>query len=238
MWCSWYCLRLPVFCRAQRLQRYAIYPHHSFTFSEVSSFFGAWFGRTCQKSPKFFSFGCSSSCRVPLAPGFAKFSYISLFRPWICSWDLLHDSERSARGSWKSFSSTRFMDSSGRFLLFWFFPDHLLGRRHNPAVEILLGVVWACKALLWLRTKHHTLQAKKVLNLLPAGERHALIHGCELQHAWSLPFLDSLVSKQQVLVNNFSADFGLYHWFSSSWRYVGIGKLWRQNHDKQGGLTS
>ena len=122
------------------------------------------------------------------------------------------------------------LDSSGRFLLFWFFPDHLLGRRHNPAVEILLGVVWACKALLWLRTKHHTLQAKKVLNLLPAGERHALIHGCELQHAWSLPFLDSLVSKQQVLVNIFSADFGLYHWFSSSWRYVGIGKLWRQNH--------
>ena len=42
------------------------------------------------------------------------------------------------------------LDSSGRFLLFWFFPDHLLGRRHNPAVEIVLAVVWACKALLWL----------------------------------------------------------------------------------------
>ena len=129
------------------------------------------------------------------------------------------------------------LDSSGRFLLFWFFPDHLLGRRHNPAVEIVLAVVWACKALLWLRTKHHTQQAKKVLHLLPAGKRHALTHGCELQHAWSLPFLESLVSKQQLLVNNCSADFGLYHWFSSSWRYVGIGKLWRPNHDKQGGLT-
>jgi hypothetical protein len=64
-----------------------------------------------------------------------------------------------------------------------------------------------------------------------------MTHGCELQHAWSLPFLESLVSKQQLLVNNCSADFGLYHWFSSSWRYVGIGKLWRPNHDKQGGLT-
>ena len=76
-----------------------------------------------------------------------------------------------------------------------------------------------------------------MLHLLPAGERRALTHGCELQHAWSLPFLESLVSKQQLLVNNCSADFGLYHWFSSSWRYVGIGKLWRPNHDKQGGLT-
>ena len=101
----------------------------------------------------------------------------------------------------------------------------------------MLADVWACKALLWLRTTQRTLQAKKALNLQPAGEGHALINGCELQHAWSLPFLESLVSKQQVLGNNLSADFGLYHWFFPSWRSVGIGKLWRQNHDKQGGLT-
>ena len=128
------------------------------------------------------------------------------------------------------------LDSSGRFLLFWFFPDHLLGRRHNPAVEIVLAVVWACKALLWL--PHAA--SKKSLTLVTCWRktcRHALTHGCELQHAWSLLFLESLVSKQQLLVNNCSADFGLYHWFSSSWRYVGIGKLWRPNHDKQGGLT-
>lgn len=129
------------------------------------------------------------------------------------------------------------LDSSGKFLLLWFFPNSLLGRRHNPAVEIVLGVIWACKALLWLRTKQYTPQAKKVLNLLPAGERYALTHGCELQHAWSLPFLESLVNKQRLLVNSFSTDFGLYQWFSSSWRYVGIGKLQRQSHDRQGGLT-
>ena len=101
-----------VWC-AQRLQRYAIYPHHFFILFEVSSFHGASLGRTCQKTRRSFSFGRSSSCCVPSAPGFAKFTCISLFRPWFCSWYLLHDFGRSARRSRKSFASTRFMAKTG-----------------------------------------------------------------------------------------------------------------------------
>ena len=68
---------------------------------------------TEKKTRRSFSFGLSSSCCVPFAPGFAKFTYISLFRPWFCSWCLLHAFGRSACRSRKSFASTRSMAKTG-----------------------------------------------------------------------------------------------------------------------------
>ena len=61
--------------------------------------------------------------------------------------------------------------------------DTILQLKIVPAVCLGLQGAFVAEKPSTTRSKQ-----KKVLHLLPAGKRHALTHGCELQHAWSLAF--------------------------------------------------
>ena len=122
-------------------------------------------------------------------------------------------------------------------LIFWCFPDSHLGHRTCSHLEILFAVVFASKGLLWIRARHWTDQAKRVLRMLHPAESHVLSYGCGSDSGTNLAFLQKLADRQRLLIDGPPVLFGLYQWWSDSWRYVGIGKHQRKMHQNQGSLS-
>ena len=113
--------------------------------------------------------------------------------------------------------------------MIWFFPDSHLGHRTCPSLEILVAVVFAASGLLWLRGHHWKDQARRVLKLIPENERMPLKHGSWQDYQYE-SCLAATVDRQRLLIEGFPVFYGIYQWWSESWRYVGVGKLQRDMH--------
>ena len=119
----------------------------------------------------------------------------------------------------------------------WFFPDRLLGHRTCAPLEIVLAVVFASRGLVFLRSQSWTQQTKRICRLLGPGEADVLLHGCPSGDEAKASLLNEVVNRQRLLIEGPPVLYGLYQWWSECWRYVGIGKLQRQSHVEQGGLS-
>ena len=122
-------------------------------------------------------------------------------------------------------------------LILWFFPDSHISHRTCAHLEVLMAVVFASRAILWLRTHHWTEQAKRVLRVLPPEECTVLKFGIGSNVETNTSCLQRIVDRQRHLIDGPPLVFGLYQWWSVSWRYVGIGKHQRKMHPSQGGLS-
>lgn len=122
-------------------------------------------------------------------------------------------------------------------LILWFFPDSHISHRTCAHLEVLMAVVFASRAILWLRTHHWTEQAKRVLRVLPPEECTVLKFGIGSNVETNTSCLQRIVDRQRHLIDGPPLVFGLYQWWSVSWRYVGIGKHQRKMHPNQGGLS-
>ena len=74
----------------------------------------------------------------------------------------------------KLWNRLRFMNL---ILVRWFFPSSHKSHRTCAPLEIVLATVVSAKSLIWLRTRHWTVQAQRVLRFLPPLARAALEWG-------------------------------------------------------------
>lgn len=120
------------------------------------------------------------------------------------------------------------------FLIWWFLPDERLSIRTCPFLEILLAVCMSGKALAWLSANSKTRHGRAILRVLPQQEAEAVLLSCSMKSsAWN-----QLVNKQRFLCDTCEAGlFGLYQFFSDSWRYVGMGSWNRPSAPGQPGLV-
>jgi len=124
-------------------------------------------------------------------------------------------------------------------LLQWFFPPTYKSFRTCPALESLLGCLFAARSLIWLRTRWWTPQARNILRFFAPLLQLAISHGFQNSPLREEAFCH-LVNMQKLLINGFSAingGFGLYQWWTDSTRYTGIGQLQRPRFPCQGGLS-
>ena len=121
-------------------------------------------------------------------------------------------------------------------LILWFFPDSHVSHLTCAHLEVLMAVVFASRAILWLRADHWTEEAKRVLRVLPPEECTVLKFGIGSNVGTNASCLQRLVDRQRYLIDGPPLVFGLCEWWSVSWRYVGIGKHQRKMHPNQGGL--
>ena len=124
-------------------------------------------------------------------------------------------------------------------LLQWFFPPTYKSFRTCPALESLLGCLFAARSLIWLRTRWWTPQARNILRFFAPLLQLAIGHGFQNSPLREEAFCH-LVNMQKLLINGFSAingGFGLYQWWTDSTRYTGIGQLQRPRFPCQGGLS-
>ena len=115
----------------------------------------------------------------------------------------------------------------------WLLPASYKSHRSSPCLESCLAVMFAAKSYIWLRTHCWTQQAKRILSLLDPDVRCCLENGPRHMRApWK-----KLADLQASLLKGTSDKFGVYQWWSSSWRYTGFGQSSRKTLPHQGGLS-
>ena len=134
----------------------------------------------------------------------------------------------------KLWNRLRFMNL---ILVRWFFPSSHKSHRTCAPLEIVLATVVSAKSLIWLRTRHWTVQAQRVLRFLPPLARAALEWG-GLPHSPSrAAALAYVIRMQKNFIDGCPDLFGLYQWWTEDTRYTGIGHLQRPSLPSQGGLS-
>ena len=128
----------------------------------------------------------------------------------------------------------RFMN---QILLRWFFPPTHKSHRTCAPLEVVLATVVSAKSLIWLRTRHWTSQAQRVLRFLPPLARAALEWGGLPHTPPRAEALAYVIRMQKNFIDGCPDLFGLYQWWTENTRYTGIGQLQRPSLANQGGLS-
>ena len=104
----------------------------------------------------FFTYNVERSSTAECSPTYWWKTFCSLY-PWCV--ECLSGQEKSAEWFVAKVAVHRWIVD------FWFFPDSHISHRTCAHLEVLMAVVFASRAILWLRTHHWTEQAKRVLRL-------------------------------------------------------------------------
>ena len=109
-------------------------------------------------------------------------------------------------------------------------------KTHGP-LEAVLAFLFAARALIWLQTRHWTVQAQRILRLFPPVIRVAFEFGGLPLAPNRVEALRFVIGLQKVLIQGCPELFGLYQWWSDTYRYTGIGQVSRPSCPRQGGLS-